>query len=219
MCTKALRFLFVACLLSLVAVPSSVHAKDLGNLTGVLKPYVPQRNKVEPAIVSQASTKREAITNATGVDGNRAETGKGSKRKGEKAAPISITALRMEADNKEGWVLFVGRVKAIQKGMVLTSDRLKVFLDQKGKVKHVVATGSVRVEQGGRVITSSKAEYDPLKETVVFTGNPKAWQGKNVVMGKRILYFVKENRSVVEGGNGKVSAVLFPKKKNEKGGK
>ncbi len=226
MATRMTRSLFTVCLLVLmVALPysSSLAKKEVGNLTGVLKPYVPKPTKVkpqvEPKVASGEGETTSKNTNETpGVGKEGAKTKEGCGKNKEKASPISITALRMEADNKAGWVLFVGKVKAIQKEMVLTSDRLKVFLDQKGKVKRVVATGNVRVEQGGRVITSSKAEYNPTKETVVFTGSPKAWQGKNVVMGKRILYFVKENRSVVEGGNGKVSAVLFPKK-NKKGGK
>ena len=206
-----------------VAAVRAPAKKVEGNLTGVLLPYVPHETIPAPANTTHPqkapTPKVQVPSTAENQTQEKVPPPQKAARRGKKGktAPISITALRMEADNKAGWVLFIGKVKAVQKDMVLTSDRLKVFLDPKGKVKRVVATGGVRVEQSGRVITSSKAEYDPLKETVVFTGNPKAWQGKNVVMGKRIIYFVKEKRSTVEGGKGKVSAVLFPKEK--KGGK
>ena len=223
-------FIAMLFLLSWPVLCPLAHAREKGNLTGVLLPYVPHEaepsatgggEKPQKAVSSKSTAVKTAVTKKKApqkepVSAAAARKSPGKEEDG-KTAPISITALRMEADNKAGWVLFVGKVKAVQKDMVLTSDRLRVYLDAKGKVKNVLAKGHVRVEQAGRVITSSQAEYSPSKETVIFTGSPKAWQGKNVVMGKRIIYFVKEKRSTVEGGNGKVSAVLFPKEK--KGGK
>ncbi len=205
--------LILAILLVATAYSHNCNAKEKkGNLSGVLLPYVPPQGQIVPN-----QNKEEPPVQKPSSDQKKTTKPEKTSKVKEKASPISITALRMEADNKEGWVLFIGKVKAIQKDMVLTSERLKVYLDSKGKVKRVIASGGVRVEQSGRVITSKEAEYNPTKEVVIFTGNPKAWQGKNVVMGKRIIYFVKDKRSMVEGGNGKVSAVLFPKEK--KGGK
>jgi lipopolysaccharide export system protein LptA len=210
-----------ALLLAVMVCQSECKAKKQGSdLSGVLLPYTPSYNRGIESKSAASPTEKNRQNKASPITKTEVSNGTettSSKGKKEKSPPISITALRMEADNKEGWVLFIGKVKAIQKDMVLTTEKLRVYLDPKGKVKRVIAQGKVRVEQAGRVITSQKAEYDPLKEIVVFTGNPKAWQGKNVVMGKRIIYFVKEKRSTVEGGKGKVSAVLFPKE--NKGGK
>jgi lipopolysaccharide export system protein LptA len=48
------------------------------------------------------------------------------------------------------------------------------------------------------------------------TGNPKVWQGKNIITGDKIIIFVKEDRVEVEsnkqkgGKPGRVNAIIYP---------
>jgi lipopolysaccharide export system protein LptA len=57
--------------------------------------------------------------------------------------------------------------------------------------------------------------YNP-EQKIVLTGNPRVWQGADVISGERITIFVKENRSIVEGSKDKrVSATIYPKTKEE----
>ena len=83
-----------------------------------------------------------------------------------------------------------------------------------GKVKEIVATGSVRIDQGTRFVTGGKAVFDQTSRTVVLTENPVLHDGPNEVAGDRVVVFIDENRSVVEGGRKRVKAVVFPNKQD-----
>jgi len=139
-----------------------------------------------------------------------------TKPKGStKRSPIIVTSKQMEAHSKEGWILFKGDVKATQEDMKVEADRLKIIFNSKGKMEKILAFGHVKVVRGERVVVAEKAEYRVNEDVVEFTGHPKAWEGKNLVIGERMLYYLKENRSVVIGGKGRVSAVIYPKKEKK----
>ncbi|RLD99267.1 MAG: lipopolysaccharide transport periplasmic protein LptA [Aquificota bacterium] len=142
------------------------------------------------------------------------------KKESKKKTPIVITAKEMEANAKAGWVLFKGTVKAVKENLVLYADRVKIFLSPKdNKIKRILAQGNVKVEQGKRVIMSQEAEYSMKEGVIEFRGHPKAWEGENLVVGEKMLYYPKEDRSVVIGGKGRVNAIIYPKeeKKGEAG--
>jgi lipopolysaccharide export system protein LptA len=135
----------------------------------------------------------------------------------KKEEPITVTSQKMEAHAQKGWILFTGAVKAVKGDLTLFADRLKVFIAAKenakshrGKVDRILAKGRVKVEKGDRVILSEEAEYRMKDDVVEFTGHPKAWEGKNLVLGEKMLYYPKEDRSVVVGGKGRVNAVIYP---------
>ncbi len=134
-------------------------------------------------------------------------------------SPIMITAKEMEANAKEGWVVFKGSVKAVRDKLTIYADRIKIFLTKDNKIDRILAQGNVKVEQGKRVITSQEAEYNMKKNVIEFRGHPKAWEGENLVQGEKMLYYPKEDRSVVIGGKERVNAIIFPKgaKKGEAG--
>ncbi len=141
----------------------------------------------------------------TGWCSGKAKGGPGAKK------PITVTSQKMEAHAKEGWVLFIGKVRAVQGDLTLYTDRLQVFIARKGgKVERILAQGHVKVERGDKVILSDRAEYRLKDGVVEFTGHPKAWEGKNLVLGEKMLYYPKEDKSVVVGGKGRVNAVIYP---------
>ena len=64
-----------------------------------------------------------------------------------------------------------------------------------------------------RIGTAKRAEYYDDEQSVVLVGNARVWQEDNVVTGERIMMFLAEDRSVVEGGKqGRVKAVFYPKR-------
>jgi lipopolysaccharide export system protein LptA len=95
-----------------------------------------------------------------------------------------------------------------------SSDPDPTAVAETGKVKEIVATGSVRIDQGTRFATGGKAVFDQTSRTVVMTENPVLHDGPNEVAGDRIVVFIDENRSVVEGGRKRVKAVVFPNKQD-----
>jgi lipopolysaccharide export system protein LptA len=52
--------------------------------------------------------------------------------------------------------------------------------------------------------------YSAVGEKIIFTGEPKAVEGENVVTGKKMTYLMNEDRFLVEG-----SKVFFTNKKEQ----
>ena len=135
--------------------------------------------------------------------------------------PITVEAKQMSIDGKRGIIDFIGEVVATKKDMKVFCDRMRVYMDNKGKkVKKITATGNVKVIIGNKVVTSKMATYYSGEDKIVFSGNPKAWMGENVVSGDRIIYFIKDERTIVEtSGEKKVNAVIIPEEKGAEGTK
>lgn len=111
-------------------------------------------------------------------------------------SPIVITSAKLKAENNTA--LFEGSVVAKTDNMTLYSDKMLVFYSQEGKVSKIEADGNVRLIREGKVLTSSKALYIAGEEKIIFTGEPKAVEGENVVTGSKITYIIKEGRSIIE---------------------
>jgi lipopolysaccharide export system protein LptA len=80
------------------------------------------------------------------------------------------------------------------------------------RVHQIVAAGHVRMDDGTRTATGGRAVFEQSERTVVLTENPVLHEGTNEVIGDRVVVFLDENRSVVEGGHKRVKAVLYPNK-------
>jgi len=66
-------------------------------------------------------------------------------------------------------------------------------------IRMVEATGHVNIEKEDGRATCQKAVYYEDQKKIVLTGDPVAWQKGTRVSGKRIIMFLDEDRSVVEG--------------------
>ncbi len=135
--------------------------------------------------------------------------------------PIHIKSDKMEALDKDGKVIFLGKVTATRGDLIIKADRLEVFykVSEKDKrraggkrfVKKLVATGHVKIIEGKRTGTAEKAVYDKVNNKIILIGNAQVWEGPNRISGAKITLFENEQKSVVEGGpGGKVEAVVFP---------
>ena len=119
----------------------------------------------------------------------------------------------MEALGDGKIIIFKGRVSA-RDDFILCSDELRITYNDANEIKEIVALGSVRLFQGGRIATAGKAEFDREKRTIVFLGEPRISQCGDVVSGNRIIYNMDTESAVVEGGEGaRVRAVMISEKK------
>lgn len=127
-------------------------------------------------------------------------------------APISITADAMEFDYRSRVLKYKGGVVATQGDMKLESTTLTVTLDAQveNRVKEVVADGQVRLSKGSRWATGGHAVFDQDHNTAVLSNDAELHDGANLIKGDRIVVYLNEERSVVEGGKGRVKAVLVP---------
>jgi lipopolysaccharide export system protein LptA len=141
---------------------------------------------------------------------------------GNRKDPITITSDTLEYDYKANVVVYRGDVQAAQGDMKVRSNTLTVTLapakdgaapaDGKGRaqLQQIVAVGNVRIDNGTRWATGGRAVFEQGSRTFVLTETPVLHDGSNEVAGDRVVVYLDENRSVVEGGRRRVKAVLYP---------
>jgi lipopolysaccharide export system protein LptA len=155
--------------------------------------------------------------------------------------PLRITAAKLEADQKEGLIVFSGQVKAIYGDSTLYADQLRVYFKGKPgapakaakpetaageasplgdlgaeKIDRIVAKGNVRLVQEDRVATGDEAIYYKDRDEVVLRGNPQVWRAENTLKGERIIFNIKTNKVLVESSpQRRVEALLYSQGSSE----
>jgi len=150
---------------------------------------------------------------------------------GDGKEPVTVTSDKLEFDYKKNVVVYSGTVNAEQGDLKIKSDELRITLkptdrkeaaagdapesatavdEESARVQEIVASGNVRIDQGGQWAVGGKAIFDQQARTFVLTDNPVLHQGPNQVTGDRVVVYLDENRSVVEGGRSRVKAIVHP---------
>ena len=131
--------------------------------------------------------------------------------------PIEITARRLELIQQQRQSIFTGDVVAKQGDMVLSADKLTVFLQEKqDQIDRLEAVGQVKVVQGNRVATADRAVFYQREEKLVLSGHAIVVQDNNKVSGDEIDIYLKENRSVIKSSkSSRVKAVIVPVRKQD----
>jgi lipopolysaccharide export system protein LptA len=163
--------------------------------------------------------------------------GAAPKKPEGKDVPLRITAATLEADQKEGLIIFSGQVKALYGDATLYADQLRVYFKPKPapakgappppqekadqsplgdlgaeKIDRIVAKGNVRLVQEDRVATGDEAIYYKDRDEVVLRGNPQVWRAENTLKGERIIFNLKTNKVLVESSpQRRVEALLYSK--------
>jgi lipopolysaccharide export system protein LptA len=116
-----------------------------------------------------------------------------------KEQPIIITSQTLIADNNLNTVTFEGTVVAKNEDITIYSDKMEVFYNNSlGEITKIYASGNVRALKDARTIFSEEAMYLGEEDKIIFTGEPKAVDGENVITGTEIIYFIKKNRTIVK---------------------
>jgi lipopolysaccharide export system protein LptA len=165
-----------------------------------------------PAAPAKNDAKKDDIKKAD--DGTKKDDTKKSSTAFEfnKKDPVFITADWMEVDQKQNTITYKGRVVTVQAEMTMRSETLIAYYDPEMKqMKQIIAEGKVNATQGNRVATGEKAVFDDKAKTVTLTGSPVMRQGNSQVSGVKVIYFVEQDKSIVEGDDkNRVRATIFP---------
>jgi len=131
-------------------------------------------------------------------------------------APIDITSDTVEGSQKDNTVTFNGNVIAKQEDITLYANKMVVYYNpDTKKLKEIMALGNVRIVQLDRRATSQKASFEQDAAKVTLEGEAVLREGENVIRGERIIYYVDEQRSVVEAAKGgRVTTTITPGKKD-----
>ena len=164
------------------------------------------------AVPAKNDAKKDDIKKAD--DGTKKDDTKKSSTAFEfnKKDPVFITADWMEVDQKQNTITYKGRVVTVQAEMTMRSETLTAYYDPEMKqMKQIIAEGKVNATQGNRVATGEKAVFDDKAKTVTLTGSPVMRQGNSQVSGVKVIYFVEQDKSIVEGDDkNRVRATIFP---------
>lgn len=126
--------------------------------------------------------------------------------------PIVITSNRMEAEKLGDTVTFTGNVTLKKEGMTLTSDSMIVYYDSGSKnIREIDASGNVIVRKEGRVAFSNQASYFSKEEKIILTGDARIIENDSQLGGEKITLFMRDDRSIVEGGR----VLLYQEKPNK----
>lgn len=162
------------------------------------------------ALPSAAQSKRSADAAESGLFG--------SFTLDSSQEPIKVTADQLEFDYKQRVVVYRGGVQVVQGGTVLRSRTLTIRFDERAasaeRLREIVAEGEVYIAQGERSATGGRAVFDQQARTITLSDNAVLHDGPSQVAGERVVVYLAENRSVVEGGRQRVRAVLQPPEKS-----
>jgi len=146
---------------------------------------------------------------ASGLGARGVFEGLGFDREG---GPVSIKADSLEVDYVSDRLTYRGNVVVRQNDVVLRSDRLDLVykVDDRDPIVKAEASGRVSIQKGATKAVGGRAVYERRTKTIVLSEDPMLQQGPNRIGGEKIKVYLAEGRSVVEGGRGRVRAVLYP---------
>jgi lipopolysaccharide export system protein LptA len=128
-----------------------------------------------------------------------------------------ITSNTMTASSQKNKAIFRENVKMVQEELVVHSDIMIVYFKEKTapapspvgqlpsenskkEIRVIEAKGHVKITKGESRATCTRALYDKQEERIILLGSPVVWQEGTRISGQKITMFLKENRSIVEGG-------------------
>ncbi len=139
---------------------------------------------------------------------------------------IVITSQSLVFRNQQNNALFEGKVVMTKGDFVMHADQMIVYFANSAPpskaakpsppsqtpapdlptfgnraVSLIDATGNVTLQRGEKRAKSQKAVYHQIDDKLVLTGDPEAWEEGYHVTGSRMTMFLKEDRSIVEGGS------------------
>jgi lipopolysaccharide transport protein LptA len=149
---------------------------------------------------------------------------------GKSNEPIDVVSAKLNVDDAKKLAVFSGNVRAVQGKAMLTADELEVSYEGRSgaenagmastsssRLKRITAKANVVISQGEDRATSDSAEFDPVADTALLTGNVVITQANNVLKGRRLFLdrksAISQLTSPADGGEpkGRINARLYQK--------
>jgi len=111
--------------------------------------------------------------------------------------PIELQADKMEANLGEGRLKFVGHVSARQGERTIYAEEVEIDFTKEGEITFLVASGAVKMRIKDAFANCCRLEFDNVKKVITMLGKPRVVQGRQIIMGDRITYYIETERLVV----------------------
>jgi lipopolysaccharide export system protein LptA len=151
--------------------------------------------------------------------------GFGSKSSG--AIEVDAETLEIIEENGQRVSVFSGNVTVRRGNTTLKASTIKLFSDtdsktaDSGSFRRIEASGTVYVNSKDQTVTGSYAVVDNVAQTITLAGNVVLSQGKNVIVGDRLVIDMATGKARVEQTPGKPIRMVVtpgnPKKKDGDG--
>ncbi len=138
----------------------------------------------------------------------------------DEPSPVLIEADRMISREQDNSVVFIGGVEARQGNIIIRSQEMTVYYSQEdnskgmaSEMEKLICRDNVEISRDDWLGTGDHMVYYAKKRKVVLSGNAKAWHGRNMVSGEKIIHYLDEERTIVEQGEnagGRVKAIIHP---------
>ena len=170
-----------------------------------------------------------AVVVLTGLAASAAAGPDQAKKIAAPQPPVQISSDAAEYFNKDGLVVFTGNVVVVQADSTMTAERIEVSFEKPApavgqpegigapanaqRITTIVAQQKVSFRQVDpetkkeRYATGDKAVYDVDQRTVTMSGNPRLWEGKNVIVGDGMIFYLEDKKVIVKG---KVNLTVYP---------
>jgi len=129
----------------------------------------------------------------------------------DKNSVVDINSNLMELMEDKKMIIFSGDVVAKKGDITLYCSRLEVFYNEnpttkKREIDYMVAKGNVKIVQGEKIAKGDIGKYYQKEDMIILEGNPVTIteKGENQITGNKVTFFMKENRSIIEGNRPRV---------------
>ena len=131
---------------------------------------------------------------------------------GKESLPINIVSDRLEADDMAKKVKFIGHVIVRRGDVTLYAHEVLVtYLQGKGDIEKIIASGEVRIIQNERIATAERATLFQKEGKILLTGSARLLQGKDSIEGEEITVLINEEKSIIKAQQGgRVQAIFHP---------
>lgn len=130
--------------------------------------------------------------------------------------PLVVESQEMVISEAAGQAVYRGEVVATKGEMVLRCARLVVDYGEEGLRRAHAYGDPVTIDRGPRHGTAREAIYDQESDSLLLIGDARLKEGKNLITGDRIHYFLASQRTEVygdgqDGGEkGRAKAIFDP---------
>jgi lipopolysaccharide transport protein LptA len=101
---------------------------------------------------------------------------------------VELSADHLTSRPREGRATYHGHARAVRQSTTLTCQTLEVFLDARGEVLRLQASGQVHASDGEREAWGDQADYDARTGVLVARGQPKGRAGSREVSGEVVTF-------------------------------
>ncbi len=131
----------------------------------------------------------------------------------DKKKPVDIVSDTMEGFDKEKYVLFKGSVIAKQEDLYIFADAIEAYMSEDtNEIEKAVARGNVKIVKQERTATCREALFENAKGEITLKGDVIVYQGQDKLSGDIIIYYVNQDRVVVQAEKDKRARITVQPK-------